>query len=515
MKRIGVDVGDTNTDAAILDRGFVIGVAKCPTSQDLTRSIAEAINAAMVDCAARPSDIGSVMIGTTCFLNALVQQRDLARVAVLRLCGPATMSLPPMIDWPSGLRTRVEGLTQLLPGGFEYDGSPISDLDADAIRQCCKAISDQGIASVAITGVFALVSAEQERAASRIIAEQIPDIALTRSAEIGRLGFLERENATILNACLKPMARHSVNAFRTALDRLGLICPLHFTQNDGTVLSAEQAEAFPVLTFSSGPTNSMRGAAFLSARDNAVVVDIGGTTCDVGVLINGFPRETAVETKAAGVRTNFRMPDIYSFGLGGGSRIRRCSGEIRIGPDSVGHRLQSDSLVFGGATETATDIAVASGKAAIGDASRVGHLSRDHVAQVGDAIQARLEHAIDLVKHSPDDIPVVLVGGGSILAGLELEGASEVIRPEHFTVANAVGAAIGQVSAEIDRILPVEASMRDAVLDRISREAISKVENAGADPASVTIVDVNETPLAYLPGNATRIHVKAVGELRV
>ena len=136
-------------------------------------------------------------------------------------------------------------------------------------------------------------------------------------------------------------------------------------------MSADYAERYPVLTFASGPTNSMRGAAFLSGLKDAMVVDVGGTTTDVGALTHGFPREASVAVDIGGVRTNFRMPDVYSFGLGGGSLVK--TDPLRIGPQSVGYRLTEEALVFGGETLTTTDIAVAAGVAEIGDARARSH----------------------------------------------------------------------------------------------------------------------------------------------
>ena len=121
---------------------------------------------------------------------------------------------------------------------------------------------------------------------------------------------------------------------------MGIHAPLYITQNDGTLISADYAARFPVLTFGSGPTNSMRGAAFLTGLQDAIVMDVGGTTTDVGALVHGFPRESSIAVDVGGVRTNFRMPDILSIGLGGGTRIRldRPARTLRVGPDSVGYR---------------------------------------------------------------------------------------------------------------------------------------------------------------------------------
>ena len=117
----------------------------------------------------------------------------------------------------------------------------------------------------------------------------MPGASITLSHDLGRIGLLERENVTLLNACLQDLARTTVAAFVDALRDSAIIAPLYLTQNDGTIMRAETAARFPVWCFASGPTNSMRGAAFLSGLDDGVVVDVGGTTTDIGYLKGGFP----------------------------------------------------------------------------------------------------------------------------------------------------------------------------------------------------------------------------------
>ena len=213
-----------------------------------------------------------------------------------------------------------------------------------------------------------------EQRAADILAEEVPGIRLSLSHEIGRIGFLERENATIMNACLVDLADAVVSSFRRALQELKIDAPFFISQNDGTLMAPQHVERYPVLTFASGPTNSMRGAALLAGLKEAMVVDIGGTTSDVGMLMHGFPREAAMSVDIGGVRTNFRMPDVLAIGLGGGS-IVRDDGE-RIGPDFVGYELTNRAMVFGGDVLTTTDIVVAAGLQDIGDRSRVKHVSK-------------------------------------------------------------------------------------------------------------------------------------------
>lgn len=513
--RIGIDVGGTNTDAVLMDGRKVLAEEKTPTTPDVTSGIVTALRTLIADTQRDPADVQGVMIGTTHFTNAVVEAKRLMPTAAVRLGLPATQALPPMVDWPARLREALGHHTYLCHGGHEFDGREISPLDPDELRRAAADIAGKGICSIAISSVFSPVNAELEQEAARVFAEEIPDAAISLSHEIGRIGLLERENATIMNACLRELALHIVEAFNTALAELGITAPVYLSQNDGTLMAVDYAERYPVATFASGPTNSMRGAAFLSGIGDCAVVDVGGTTSDVGVLQHGFPREASVAVEIGGVRTNFRMPDVFSMGLGGGSIVRRDGGALTIGPDSVGYELTERALVFGGDTLTATDIAVSGGLAAIGDGTRVSALERGEVDEGLRLMETMIAEAIDRMKTSADPIPVVVVGGGSILLRDDLPGASEVVKPDHFAVANAIGAAIAQVGGEVDRIFSLDQLSRDEALAQAKEEATEKAAAAGASRDTITIVDVEEIPLAYLPSNATRIRVKAVGELEL
>ncbi len=509
--RIGVDVGGTNTDAVLMDGQTVVAKLKTPTTEDVTGGITTAIRSVLDQSGTATSEIASVMIGTTHFTNAIVERRHLTPTATIRLGLPATTALPPMIDWPADLVETIGEHSYLCHGGYEFDGRVISPLDLDEIREAARSIAAKGITAIAISGVFSPVNTDMEDQVAEIVAEEIPGATITKSSEIGRIGLLERENAAILNSCLRALADRTVSAFERAIAELGIAAPLYLTQNDGTLMAAGFARQYPVLTIASGPTNSMRGAAFLSGLSDAIVVDIGGTTSDVGVLTHGFPREASVAVEVGGVRTNFRMPDVYSVGLGGGSLVDFDA--MSVGPRSVGYRLTERALVFGGDTLTTSDIAVASGLVEMGDAAKVAHLDPALVAQALERVQQIVAEAVDRMKTSSEGAPVIIVGGGSVLVSRPVEGASEMVKPDHFEAANAVGAAIAQISGEVDRVYGLEAMTRDQALDDAKREASGRAVAAGADPDSVVIVDVEDVPLAYLPGNATRIRVKAVGDL--
>jgi N-methylhydantoinase A/oxoprolinase/acetone carboxylase beta subunit len=333
------------------------------------------------------------------------------------------------------------------------------------------------------------------------------EIHVSLSHEIGSVGLLERENATVLNAALRAVAVEVAGALGTALASHGLAPATFFAQNDGTLMALDYAVTHPMLTIGSGPANSLRGAAYLTGLRDAMVADVGGTSTDVGVLANGFPRESSAAVEIGGIRTNFRMPDLVAIAVGGGSVIS----DAGVGPRSVGYRLPDEALVFGGATPTLTDAAVAAGRAEIGRAPASEH--RERLLAGLERADGMLADAVDRVKTARGDRPLVVVGGGSVLVPDHLPGVSEVIRPPHHDVANAIGAAIAAVSGQIDRIYHVGDSGRDALLARAQDEARAEAERAGADPARTEIVELEELPLAYLTTPSVRVRVKAAGPL--
>ena len=507
---IGVDVGGTNTDAVLMDGANLVAAAKLPTTADVTSAIINALTELLADLPSGGS-VDAVMVGTTHFTNALLERRNLAPTAVVRLSLPATQLLPPLVDWPEELRDAMGGFTYMVGGGHEFDGREISPLDRDELRQAVADMRRRGVDAVAVSGVFSPVNPAHEAEAAAIIQDEAPDIRICLSNENGRMGLLERENAAVLNASLGHLATRTITGIEQALASLNIRAPLYMSQNDGTLMDAEFAARFPVLTISSGPTNSMRGAAWLSGVRDGIVVDVGGTSTDVGALVNGFPREAAVAIQLAGVRTNFRMPDMVSIPLGGGTVVELDP--WRIGPESVGYRLSEEAMVFGGDTLTTTDLAVAAGRANVGDAALVRGLNPAQVNRSMAEVRARVETAIDRVKLSYENGPVVLVGGGSILVGDNLSGASEVLRPPHADVANAIGAAIAQVGGQVERVYDLASVGREDAIADCSVAAVERAVTAGAEASTVEIVEIDEVPLTYVPSNATRVRVKAVGNL--
>ena len=496
--RIGIDVGGTNTDAVAVDRH---GVVRTRTKEPTTENPAEGIAAAL-HVVADGHLIESVALGTTHAINAILQRRGLRRVAVLRLGAPGTLAVPPLSGWPDDLARALVGDVLVASGGVEVDGRA-HPLDRDELCRFASSL-DADVTAIAVTGTFSPLDPAQEEEAASIIAETVR-LPISLGHNIGGLGLLERENATVLNAALGDVIEHVIGGFEAAVATLGSHVAAFLTQNDGTLMSPTFARRAPVFTIGSGPSNSLRGAAALTGRTDVIVADVGGTSTDVGALVQRFPRESSVGVTVGGVTTNFRMPDLVSVAVGGGTTVRGG----RLMQVSVARRIRDEALVFGGSTPTLTDAAVAAGRATIGDVERVA--GRDDLEPALREAETLVADAIDQMRPSSAEVDLVLVGGGSVLLPDILPGVRTLVRPDHADVANAVGAALAPVAGEAEQIADIGGERRAAAIERCLDEARSRAVAAGADARRLTTVWVEEIPLAYMDRPLSRIRAKVAG----
>lgn len=541
---IGVDVGGTNSDLVVIDptklnetnRG-VLAWHKSVTTPDVSDGIEHAIKIVLEnpDNDIKKEEIVSVTVGTTHFINAVIERDSnrLEKVAVLRLSGPYGRSSPPFGDFPSDLAEILNGYTATLDGGSNVDGNAIRPLNPVEIKEHCAKIRELGIRAVAIVATFASMNKSHEIEVAKIMQEEIPGCDVVLSHTISGIGFVERENATILNAAIKKFGKKIISSFIHATKNIGLNCTVLLSQNDGTVLSTKDALETPIRTFSSGATNSMRGAAILCTADpdvkgkNVMVCDVGGTTTDVGQLLaSGFPRQSATHSYVGGVRMNFSMPHVESIGLGGGSIVRDIEGELTVGPDSTGADIVRRAILFGGETITTSDVTVGGqidtfGAESIDAAVRMGDLdnvkgkfSDEFKAKYTKVVTKKLEKIIDRMKTSPEPIPVIFVGGGSFIAPDALEGASKVIKPPFFQVANAIGAALGKISSEVAEVKTTQGTedAKAAIIAELKERAIKVAIEKGALPSSIEVASIISDAVPYVD-NVYSFAVKVIGDV--
>lgn len=446
--QLGIDVGPTNTDVVAMDRyGRLLAKTRIPTSGSLGKDVAAAIGRLASKPGVERGRITRAMLGTRLARDALVARQGLRRVAVVRIGGPLTLSVPPLTTWPEELRSGVSAGETVIGGGADYDGRSAAPLDRDALARFLARLDD--VDGVAVTSVFSPVAPEQELEAAALVRESLgPSVHVSLSHEIGTIGLLERENATVLNAALTVIPERIAAGLRKAFEAEGIEAEAYLSQNDGTVMTLDYALRLPVLMIGGGQANAMRGAAHLSGVDDAVVIDAGSDVVEVGTLVRGFPRELPPPAAIAGVRVSCRMPD------------------------SVG-------LAFGG--------------------------------QTTESQLEALAHAIEGARAGPAPAPVVVVGVADDGVPDGLPGVIELIRPADRDMAGAIGAATAGVSGEADRICANQPDEWKAALADARAAAFSNAVRAGADPHAVEIVSVEEVPLTYLVDPAIRIHVKAAG----
>lgn len=475
MYKLGIDVGGTNTDAVLIDENrSVVADIKYPTSADIYDGILGAMRTVLDKSGVDPKQINQAMLGTTQCTNAIVERKNLAPIGILRIGAPASTGIRPMVDWADDIR-RIAAGSVIIGGGFEYDGKELAPFDREEAEKFFTDMKEKGVKSIAVSCVFSTVRNDHELEAARLCRQVMgDDVHVSISSEIGSMGLIERENATILNAALWQVAERFTDGFAKSLQDEGITnADVYLSQNDGTLMTMEHARRYPILTVACGPTNSIRGASYLSNLKNAIVVDVGGTTTDLGVIQNGFPRES-----------------------------------------SVGYEITKKALVFGGDVMTATDIAVRCGLTDLGDAERTAGIPQEVADKALAVMRAMVEDSVDSMKVSNADADLILVGGGSVILPEDIPGASSVLKPEHFGCANAIGSAISKVSGTYEKLVDYDEIPRDQALENARAAAVDAAVEAGAVRDTVEIIEMEDVPLAYYPGHTSRVKVKAAGDLR-
>lgn len=505
---IGIDIGGTNTDAVLVDgKKNILAACKIPNAgaleEGVRKSIAELLGQAGIPC----GSVERLHIGTTHATNAILEAKSLFKVGVLRLAAQRSTLLDPCFNWPQHIRHAAFAGMVTVSGGLRCDQKSMGPLSQDEIRHALEKLLAGGMESLAIIGVFSPLSDVQERQAAAYAYELLgKDFPIALSSEIGGMGFVERENATLLNAALKrPVAAAFQNMahIRHAFD---IKAPFFMTQNDGSIIDFAQALEKPLLTIASGPTNSFIGAAKLAALEEAIIVDVGGTSADIGVVLNGYPRRSLGQTMIGGIPLNFRMPDVLSLPIGGGSLVRRSQTGFDIGPDSLGCRLFREGCAFGGTTLTLTDAAY---KAALVDGPAPGReaavpLTEEEARAIVAQAIARIREGVRLMRGDKAHLPVLAVGGGAFL----LKGIADAI-PANAGVANAYGASLAEIAHTEDQV--VSLYDREKALAEVCDKALRGAVNKGAAQGTVRIVDMQIIPYHYISDNLGRVMATASG----
>lgn len=326
---LGIDTGGTYTDAVLLDieKGDVFASAKAPTTyDDLAVGIAEAI------AALSPFDASAVelvSLSTTLATNAIVEGRGCS-VCLLLLGYDAALLHNRGFMAELGTDDVV-----FVRGGHDVEGNEVDPLDEKAIEQVAYDRVGK-VAAFAVSGYFSVRNPTHElRAKARL--EEITGLPVTCGHELSsRLHSIKRATTAALNARLIPLLRDLIVAVRAALHRRGISAPLMVVKGDGSLVAAEVALERPVETILSGPAASAVGGYYLSGKNDVVVVDMGGTTTDIAVLVKGRPRLNPEGARVGRWRTMVEAVDVRTVALGGDSHVYfDRENRLQIGPRRV------------------------------------------------------------------------------------------------------------------------------------------------------------------------------------
>lgn len=544
MYIIGVDIGGTFTDVALLDGETGVPVrAKAPTTpSDLKQGVLDALEVAArranLDLASILGASTRFVHGTTSTINALVTG-NLATVGLLTTAGfedhliimrgvgrhaglaPAQRLHFSILDRPAPIVPR--SLTAGIAERVDYEGRILTPLDEDEARRAVRTLVEMGAKTLAVSLLWSFKNPKHEQRIKALAEELYPNVLVTLSSDyFPVIGEYERTSTTVINASIAPIIDSYVEELGKELGRRGLRCPLSIMTSAGGVTSVQNAKRLPVSTIGSGPAGGVIASKFIADAlgfRNVIVTDVGGTTFDVGLIVDGEPRMALTSTVAKHALLN-PLIDVTSIGSGGGSIAWVDMGRLRVGPHSAGSDPGPACYGRGGRLPAVTDADLVLGYInpdyfCGGEVRLERGLAeeaiREHVADPlfgGDVVKAAagIRRVIDaqmgdLMRkvtiecgYDPKDFVVMAYGGAGpthcLSYGREL-GISTIIVPFLAESHSAFGAAVADLfrtyKLSDPQPTPVPAEKIAALFARTDEEVLQQFEADGVPRDRVTL----------------------------
>ncbi len=488
---LGIDVGGTHTDAVLIDRGGIRKKAKVVTDAgNLVRSLLGATGALLGD--ENPERLKRVVLSTTISTNAIVQRKT-ERVGMVLACGPGVH--------PSGLKFSED--VHFISGYVNHRGVEVAKVDEREVTEVRNIFRSQGIETAGIVGKFSTRNPDQEYRIRDLMKDGLSRISLGHRMS-GHLNFPRRVSTTYLNAAISGLYGRFVQEVLDFVRHRNISVPIYILKADGGTFDIARSLDFPVQTILSGPAASIMGILATSAcREDAIALDIGGTTTDIAIFADGVPLLEAFGVRIEEHKTLIRGLRTTSIGLGGDSLVRVENGSLTVGPEREG-----PAAAFGGPGPTPTDAMIVLGLTDIGDreqavravAGIAGELrcpleaaAERILDRACRTIVARIESVIEEINNQPVYTIHEMLEGKTlrpkalhVVGGPAAAMAPRLGRmlncpffiPEHAEVANAIGAALARTTAEMTLLADTERKMltiaedgrRTAIPSRFGRE---------------------------------------------
>jgi N-methylhydantoinase A len=373
MILVGVDVGGTFTDLVLtdLDTGS-LAIHKVPTT---SHDPALGVMTGLTELCARENvglkEVDHVYHGTTIATNTMLEH-DGAKTGMITTKGfrdilhigrhqrPYNYSIMQEIPWQDHPLVRRRHRLSVKER-LSATGEVIDPLDDSDVRAAAKHLKDEGVEAIAICFLFSFVNPIHENRARELVAEEFPDAFVTTSSSVSpQFREFERFTTAAINAFVGPRVHFYINNLKTNLKHTGSSTDLKIMASNGGVATVPMVAEKPVITLLSGPAAGVLGGAWagkLADRDRLITFDVGGTSADIGLIVDGkFAEASARDTSIAGFPVMIPMIAIHTIGAGGGSiAYRDASGAFRVGPRSAGARPGPAAYGFGGDQPTVTD----------------------------------------------------------------------------------------------------------------------------------------------------------------
>jgi N-methylhydantoinase A/oxoprolinase/acetone carboxylase beta subunit len=532
---VGVDIGGTFTDIIVCpDDGGAATIAKVPTTpHDPGEGMIAGLAQSLAAAGAAPSDVTSIVHGTTVGTNALLQ-RDGARIGIITNTGfedtlyigrgkrRQMYDLFTGSDTPDFLcpRERVHGVG----GRIAPDGTETAPLDEDAVARAADDLAVRhGVEAIAVSFLFSFVDARHEDRVREIVEARHPGLVVSLSSRIDpRFREFERLVVTAMDAYIRPTIGSYVTGLRTRLRELGVRVPLQVMESHGGIVASELIEERAVGTLLSGLAGGASGAASVgraTGRNDVLGFDMGGTSTDAALVVDGQPL-THDEGEIGGHPLRLPTVDVHTIGAGGGSvAYVDAAGSLRVGPRSAGSRPGPAAYGWGGTEPTVTDanllLGFLSEDGLAGGSLRLSReLAAKAVRQVAEPLDmtdvraawgihriacAAMSAAVRVVSvargRDPRNFALVACGGAGAMHACTVAddlGIAEILVPAHPGVLSAYGLLTADVKVPRQRTFQrdtrdLDAAELRAQLGEVAAAARAEIDRAGADPARVTV----------------------------
>lgn len=537
MRMIGIDVGGTFTDLVFADTatGQVTIHKVSTTPDDPSRGMMTGMEQLCAKAGVALGSIGTVLHATTIATNAVLEHnggeagmittegfRDVLHIG--RHQRPQHYSIRQQIPWQAQPLVKRRHRMTVRERLTSDRTTVLEPLDEDGVRQAARSLKAAGVEAIAVCFLFSYLNPSHEKRAAAIVREEYPECFVTTSSEVApQFREFERFTTAAMNAFIGPKVRKYIARLSDELAARGLTADLRIMRSNGGIATAALIGALPVLTLLSGPAAGVLGGAWsgaLSGRRNLITFDIGGTSADIGIVLNGgFIESAARDTQIGGYPVLVPMLDIHTIGAGGGSIAHLDpAGAFRVGPRSAGAVPGPAAYGRGGTLPTVTDANLVLGRLDAAhflgggmtlDEAASARVIGDLAAQLNLGPQAAAEGVLTVINANmanairsrtvekgldPRDFCLVAFGGAGPLHGAEVAailGIPEVLVPAHPGICSAMGLmttdlkydTVRTVFARSDKLDPAALA---ADFDGMAADLTAQLRQDNIDPATAT-----------------------------